>query len=343
MAVMRAGIYYSNSDVRVEEVPRPEAAAGEVLVRVRASGICGSDVLEWYRIKKAPLVLGHEIAGVIEKTGPGVKGLSPGDRVFVSHHVPCNTCRSCLRGNHTACRTLHSTNFDPGGFAEFVRVPPLQTQTGVFTIPEGMRFDEGTLIEPLACVLRAQRLAGIDAGDRVLVLGAGMSGMLHVALAAARGASSVTAVDINPWRLEQSLRFGADHALAAGEDLPERYAALHDDDLADLVIVSTGAPAAVNQSMLLVGNGGTVLFFGAPDPDLQATIPFHEIWKREVTLKTSYGAAPKDFPGAIDLIANRRIPAGDMITHRFGLDDIGEAFRVVTAGGESLKVIVTMP
>lgn len=340
MAKMRGGVYYSNSDVRVEELSRPSVGEGEILVRVAASGICGSDVLEWYRLKKAPLVLGHEIAGTVEETGPGVSAWKRGDRVFVSHHVPCNTCRTCLGGHHTACRTLHTTNFDPGGFAEFVRVPSLQTEVGTFRIPDGVSFAEGTFIEPLGCVIRAQRLTRISPGDSVLVIGTGISGLLHVALAAAGGAGHVMAVDINDWRLKAAGRFGADLLLEAGEDLPDRVAAVNDGRLADRVIVCTGASQAVSQSMACVEGGGTVLFFGAPEPGAEITLPFPDIWRREITLQTSYGAAPSDFPAAIELIRRRRVPVADMITHRLPLDEIARGFELVAGGGESIKVVI---
>jgi L-iditol 2-dehydrogenase len=339
---MRAGVYYNNRDVRVEELPRPAAGPGEILVKVAASGICGSDVLEWYRIRKAPLVLGHEITGTVEETGEGVGRWGVGDRVFVSHHVPCNTCRVCLTGHPTACPTLHSTNFDPGGFAEYVRVPPLQTEIGVFPLPDDVPFAEGTFIEPLACVVRAQRLAAAAPGGSVLVIGSGISGVLHITLASALGAGRVLAVDINPARLEAARDFGAAAILSAGEDLPDRVRAANDGRLADLVIVSTGAAAAVQQSMHCVESGGTVLFFGAPNQEGEVTVPFREIWRKEITLKTSYAAAPEDFLPAIELI-RRRIPVGKMISHRLPLEEIAEGFRLVAAAEESLKVIIEFP
>jgi L-iditol 2-dehydrogenase len=140
---MRVAMYYNNQDVRIEEIPIPEIDPGEILVKVMASGICGSDVMEWYRIKKAPLVLGHEIAGEIAEVGEGVTRYHVGDRVFVSHHIPCNTCYYCLRGYHTACETLHTTNYDPGGFAEYVRIPQLNVDRGVFPLPDELSFEHG--------------------------------------------------------------------------------------------------------------------------------------------------------------------------------------------------------
>jgi L-iditol 2-dehydrogenase len=337
---MRAGVYYSNSDLRVEERPRPVIGAGEILVRIAASGVCGSDVLEWYRIKKAPLVLGQEVAGTVVEVGPGVTAWKVGDRVVVTHHVPCNTCPTCLGGHHTACTTLHTTNFDPGGFAEYVRVPPLQTDRGVFRLPDEVSFEEGTFAEPLGCVVRAQRLARVGSADSVLVMGSGISGLLHVALARALGAGTIMATDINPWRLEAARRFGATAAFAAASDVHAQVAAATGGNMADRVIVCTGAPQAVNQSMHLVASGGTVLFFGAPDQNGEARIPFPEIWRREVTLQTSYGAAPGDLATALELIRTRRVPVAEMVTHRFPLERIGEAFSAVAKGAESIKVVV---
>ena len=199
---MRVAMYYNNRDVRLEEVPTPRIGPGELLVKVLASGICGSDVMEWYRIKKAPRVLGHEIAGQIAEVGEGVKNYRVGDRVFVSHHVPCNTCHYCLNGHHTVCDTLRSTNFDPGGFAEYIRIPKINVDRGVFILPEEVSFEDGVFVEPLACVLRGQRLAHLSAGQTVFVIGSGISGLLHIALARASGAGRIIASDINEYRLK---------------------------------------------------------------------------------------------------------------------------------------------
>ena len=166
---MRVAVYYSNKDIRIEEMPRPKIGSGELLVEVMASGICGSDVMEWYRIKKSPRVLGHEIAGIIAEVGAGVKNYKVGDRVFVSHHVPCNTCYYCRSGFHTVCETLRSTNYDPGGFAEYLRVPEINVKNGTFLLPDELSFEEGTFIEPLGCVVRGQRIAGIKTSHTVLI------------------------------------------------------------------------------------------------------------------------------------------------------------------------------
>ena len=173
---MRVAMYYNNRDVRLEDMPVPEVGPGELLVRVEASGICGSDVMEWYRAARAPMVLGHEVAGQVAEVGDGVDRFREGDRVVVTHHVPCNVCHYCLNGHHTVCDTLRETSFDPGGFSEYLRVPAINVDRGVFKIPDGLSFDEASFAEPLACVLRGQQRANVRAGQSVIVLGSGLAG-----------------------------------------------------------------------------------------------------------------------------------------------------------------------
>jgi len=333
-------MYYNNRDVRLEEMPRPKIGPGEILVKVIASGICGSDVLEWYRIRKAPLVLGHEIAGEIAEIGEGVGRYKIGDRVFVSHHIPCNTCHYCLMGYHTACETLHTTNYDPGGFAEYIRVPELNVDRGVFILPEELSFEDGVFIEPLACVVRGQRVANLQAGQSVLILGSGISGLLHLLLARTLGAGRIIATDVSEYRLQMARAFGADAVLQAAEDIPESVRRINKGRLADLVIVCTGAPAAFHQALKAVDRGGTILCFATTEPDVELSIPLNEFWRNEIKLMPSYGNSPLDATVAIELIRSGRVPVGKMITHRLPLDKAGYGFRLVAEGGESLKVII---
>jgi len=214
-------MYYSNQDVRLEETHVPCIGTGELLVRVEASGICGSDVMEWYRKDKVPLVLGHEVAGTVASVGEGVTTYRPGDRIAAAHHVPCNTCRYCLQGHHTACDTLRRTSFDPGGFAEYLRLPAINVDRGVFLLPDSLSFEDATFAEPLACVLRGQRRAAVSPGATVLVMGSGIAGLLHVHVARALGAGRVIASDVVDYRLEMARRFGAEPALPAADCVPE--------------------------------------------------------------------------------------------------------------------------
>ncbi len=337
---MRVAMYYNNKDVRLEEMPTPKIGPRELLVKVIASGICGSDVMEWYRIKKAPRVLGHEIAGEIVEVGEQVKGYKLGDRVFVSHHVPCNTCRYCLNGYHTVCETLHTTNFDPGGFAEYLRVPEINVDRGVFRLPDEMTFEDGVFIEPLACVVRAQRLARLQPGQSVLVLGSGIAGLLHIALAHALGAGRVIATDVNSYRMDAARRFGAEAVIQAKEDVPARMRQVNDGRLADLVIISTGARAAFAQALQSVDRGGTVVFFAPTEPGVEIPLPVNDLWRNGITLMPSYGNSPFDAQQAMELIRARRVTVRDMVTHRLALAETGKGFHLVAGAGESIKVVV---
>lgn len=333
-------MYYNNKDVRLEEMSTPQIGPGEVLVKVLACGVCGSDVMEWYRINKAPLVLGHEATGEIVEVGDGVGQFKVGDRVFVSHHVPCNTCHYCLSGNHTVCDTLRSTNFDPGGFAEYIRVPQINVDRGVFLLPDNLSFEDGTLIEPLACVVRGQRFVHIEPGHTVVVIGSGISGLLHILLARATGAGRVIATDINEYRLNMAGKFGADFVIPADEDVPSRLLKLNGNRLADRVIVCTGAIPALNTALQSVDCGGTVLFFAPTDPDVDLPIQFNDFWRNGITLTSTYGASPIDIATAIELISTKRIPVHEMITQRLGLADTGTGFQLVTDARESIKVVI---
>ena len=338
---MRVAIYYRNQDVRLENMPTPEIGPGELLVKVEASGICGSDVMEWYRVHKAPLVLGHEIAGVIVAAGEGVCGYKIGDRISASHHVPCNTCHYCLSGHATACDTLRKTNFDPGGFAEYLRLPALNVDRGVYLLPDEVSFEEATFVEPLACVLRAQRIAHVQPGKTVLVLGSGIGGLLHIHLASITGAASVIATDVVDYRLKAATRFGADAVIHASREVPEELRKINDGRLADSIIVCTGSISAIGQALKSVERGGTVLFFAPTDKDVTIPLSINELfWRNDITLTTSYAGDRSDHLTALKLIQTRRVSVRDMITHRLGLAETGLGFELVAKARDSIKVII---
>jgi len=333
-------MYYNNHDVRLEEMPKPKISPDEFLVKVIASGICGTDVLEWYRIKTAPRVLGHEMAGEIVETGKNVKKYKKGERVFVTHHVPCNTCHFCLNGHHTACETLHHTNYDPGGFAEFIRIPQINIDRGTFLLPDNMSYEVATFIEPLGCVARGQRLAQMCMGSTVLIIGSGISGLLHLKLAKVMGAGKIIATDINKYRLTKAKEFGADEVIDAGENVPERLLSINEGNLADFVIVCAGAKNACIQALKCIAPGGTILFFAVPEPGVDIPVPISELWRNEVKMMTSYGAAPDDLNTALELLKTRSVKVEDMITHRLLLEQTARGFQLVANSGESLKVII---
>jgi L-iditol 2-dehydrogenase len=334
-------VYYNNKEIPVEEFPMPEIGEEEVLLKVMASGICGSDVLEWYRLPKAPRVLGHEATGVIEQIGKKVvSNLKVGDRVFVSHHVPCNACVYCKKGHHTACETLHNTNYFPGGFSQYIKVPKINVQLGIYKLPDALTFEEGTFIEPLACVARGQRLVNIQKDDTVLIIGSGISGILHVQLAKFKGAKKVIVADINSYRMSIAVKFGADYAFNSDDSLPQKIKALNEGRLADRVIVCTGATSAVTLSTACIEKGGTILFFAVPEPSVKIPLPLNQFWRNEITIQTSYGAAPNDLEEALAVLATKKLDVKNMITHRLPLREAQEGFRLMTNNGESLKIII---
>lgn len=337
---MLVAVYYNNMDVRIEEIPKPEIGPDEILLKVMATGICGSDVLEWYRLPKAPRVLGHEATGIIDKIGKKVTKYNVGDRVFVSHHVPCNQCCYCMKDSHTACETLHNTNYFPGGFSQYIRVPKINLETGVYRLPSNISFEEGTFIEPLACAIRGQRLTEVNKCDSVLIIGSGMAGILHIQLSKINSARKIFATDINLDRLELAKKFGADYVINARENLPEELKKLNDGKGVDKVIVCTGAEKASLNALDCVDRGGTILFFAVPDPTIRIPLPITDFWRNETTIKTSYGAAPKDLEEALKIISRKEINVSEMITHRLDIREAAKGFKLVAEAGKSLKVIL---
>ena len=338
---MRVARYYKNSDIRVEELAQPVIGSQEALMRIDASGICGTDVMEWYRKDKVPLVLGHEVAGVITALGRKVKTFKAGDRVVATHHVPCGRCEWCRNGHPTVCETLRKTHFDPGGFAELVRLSGRHLKSGTFRIPRRLSFEEATFVEPLGCTLRGQRLAGMTKGKRVLVIGCGVAGLLHIKLARTLKAKTIIATDIDAYRLGMAKKFGATAGIDAREDVSSLVCKINQGRLADLVILCASSQAALEQGIRSVARGGTVLIFAAAPEDSFLPVPTNEIfWRREVTLLSSYAASPEDLKEALRLISQRKIIVKDMITHRFPLGEIQKGFDLVVKPERSIKVII---
>jgi len=340
MKTMKVAMYYSNTDVRIEEQPVPTIGETEMLVKVKASGICGSDVMEWYRIKKAPKVLGHEITGDVIEVGTKVKKYKVGDRVFVSHHVPCFSCRYCKNNQQTLCHTLHTTNFYPGGFAEYLRVPEINIDRGVFVLPKEISYDQGVFIEPLACVVRGLHAAHMRPGQTVLVIGSGISGLLQVKLAKAWGAARIFATDIEPYRLAAAKRFGADVVIHAKEDVPEEVKKHNEGRLADLVVLSTGAQPAVQQALHGVDAGGTILFFAPTEPGIDIPFPLFDLWNKQVTMVSTYAGSPDDIKTAIELIRSQNVIVTDIISHILPLTEAAKGFQLVAHAKDSMKVIL---
>ena len=334
---MKVAVYYSNDDIRIEERLKPSLSNGEILVKMKASGICGTDVMQWYRIKKAPRILGHEMAGEIVEIAESVAGFKKGDRVFVSHHVPCYKCYHCIHGNYTACELLHTGNYDPGGFSEFIRVPQENVRYGTFLLPEGITFEDATLIEPLGCAIAGQNQLGLKKGQSVLVTGSGVSGLLHIQLSKSKGAK-VIAMDINEYKLNKALEFGADYVINASLYSVDELKSINDNRLVDVVVICTAAKEALENAISSVDRKGKILFFAVPETDI--VIPSMKFWRDEISLFFSYGAALHDLNKAIDLIQSSTVNVRKMVTHRVPLSAIAHGFKLASEAKNSLKVVV---
>lgn len=333
---MKAALWYNNRDIRLIDLPLPYPGRRQMLVKVMACGICGSDVVEWYRLPRAPLIQGHEVGAEVVEIGPEVTGFKPGDRVFLAPKVPCGRCYYCRQGHQPQCSAAAERL--PGGLAEYILVPETIVERGTYPLPDTMSYEESTLIEPLACVVRAQKLAGIKRGQNVLVLGSGVSGLLHIQLAKRRKCS-VMATDINPDRLAYAREMGADLAVAATEDIPAQCQKFF-SRLADLVFICTSSLSAIEQAWASVDKGGTVVFFAVPGPEKIVNFPANFFWTREVRVLTSYYCAPADIEKAIELLASHQVEAEKLITHRLPLEETARGFQLVLEAREALKVII---
>ncbi|OPY35354.1 MAG: putative L-threonine 3-dehydrogenase [Methanoregula sp. PtaU1.Bin051] len=347
---MKAAVYYRNSDIRIEDVDEPITGPGEIKVKVMACGVCGSDVMEWYRLKRAGRpggigAFGHECTGIIAETGPGVDPKwKVGDRVVFTHHVPCNTCNACIRGHTTACTTLQTTKFKNayGAFAEYVVLPALNVDRGLLRLPDSVSFDAGTFVEPLGCVVRGQQMAPASDGRSVLVIGAGITGLLHTQLARLNGAGFIAVSNPSPERLAIAKKFGADATISARtEDVPARFRELNGGLGADTVIMTAPVPVAVQQSFEAVGAGGTILFFAPTNPEVRSEMNLWNLWQKEATITNSYAADFHNLSTALKLIQHDRVNVADMVTHVFPLDKTVEGFLLTAKHRDgSLKVII---
>jgi L-iditol 2-dehydrogenase len=337
---------YAPGDLRVEELPAPEAGPGDVVIRVRTCSTCGTDAKIFrfgHHHISLPRVLGHEVAGEITEVGPAVEGLSIGDRVQIIAAIPDGVCFFCRRGEHTVCEDLESIGYQyDGGFAESMRVPAkVLAVDGVNRIPKHVAFEEASLTEPLACVLNGQELAQVGQGDIVVVLGAGPIGCLHVRLARARGARTVMLVDVNQGRLDLAARAEPDASIDGSKDDPiDAVRKLTDGRGADVVITATGVGVAQEQALEMAALRGRIsLFGGLPRDDSVIRFDSNLVHYRELSVFGAYGSAPRHNREALRLIADGGVRVDDLITHRMSLADVRRAIETVISG-EGLKVVI---
>jgi L-iditol 2-dehydrogenase len=330
---VKAAVYLGGGRVVIEDRPEPVPGPGEVLVAMRACGLCGSDLMEWYQDPRAPVVLGHEPMGVVAAAGEWVDAPlpAPGTRVFAHHHVPCGSCEYCARGRETLCDTFKATRIIPGGFSELILVPAPNAAADLLELPAEVSDEAATLIEPLACCVRGLEKARVGRDTRLLVIGAGQMGLLLACAGLAAGAA-VTVAEPRPDRRSLASSLGA-----AGV-APDRDAV----GTPNVVILATYAPEAWELALAVADRGAVIQLFAPAAPAQARAFNVNELFFRELEIQATYSAGPRDTRAALALLAAGAIPVEQLITHRFGIEEVGAALAAARSR-EGIKVIVTNP
>ena len=341
---MKAAFVKDSSRVVVEDVEEPRLGSGDVLVKMHACGICGSDLEKVFGKYSQPSTrLGHEPSGSIEKIGENVTGFKKGDRVFVHHHVPCYSCHFCLHGNETMCEKYSETNLSPCGLAEEFIVPQWNVNHGgILKIPDSMSFEEAAMIEPLACCLRAWNKFSFQKGDSAAIFGVGATGMMHVMLSIVHKFDKIFCIDVNEFRLEFAKKFNITDAIKSSiPNIKQKLLDQTDNRGVDVAIVATGSLQALSSAIDLVRKGGTVVMFGVPSRGAMINLNMSVIYSKEITMISSYAASDSDTKAALELIHSSKIDVKKLITHRYNIKDSPKAFEHAHNGVDSMKIIIT--
>ena len=341
---MKAAFVKDSSRVVVEDIEKPILGTGDVLVKMHACGICGSDLEKVFGKYSQPSTrLGHEPSGTIEKVGENVTDFKKGDRVFVHHHVPCYSCHFCLHGNETMCEKYSETNLSPCGLAEEFIVPQWNVNHGgILKIPDSMSFEEAAMIEPLACCIRAWDKFSFQKGDSTAIFGVGATGMMHVMLSIVHEFDKIFCIDLNEFRLEFAKKFNITDAIKSSvPDIKQKILDQTDNRGVDVAIVATGSLQALSSAIDLIRKGGTVVMFGVPSKDAMINLNMSIIYSKEITMISSYAASDSDTKAALELIQSSKIDVKKLITHRYNIKDSPKAFEHAHHGVDSMKIIIT--
>lgn len=334
---MRAAVLRGPGLVRTEQWPRPRIGAGELLLRLRGCGLCGSDLAKiFHPAPPVPAVLGHEVVGEVVEVGVGVAGFVLGDRVVAAHHVPCGQCHYCRRGHSSMCRTFKASSLDPGGFAELIRVPAAHVAQVTFRLPAHVDDETASFVEPLGCCLRAMRRLRPEPGDTALVVGLGAMGCLFLQLLAQAGARTV-GLDRDPRRVALARRFGPE---AHGpEEVSGVVGRLSEGRGADVVVITGGGAAVLPEVLTAVRDGGVVHYF-AGGPESELPVALDTLYRRELTITATYSSSPADLREALRLLAEGHVRVDGLYTHRVPLERLGEGAELARSRA-AVKVYVT--
>jgi len=339
---MKAVVYYNEDNIRCEDIVKPVIGDGEILVRMKACGICGGDLMHWYRRTKAPLVLGHEITGEVIELGAGVENFKIGDRVFVHHHIACLTCHFCLHGDFIHCSRFSKNRIYPGGFAEYIRVSAPIVNGDVLLLPPAVSYEYGTLIEPLACCIKGIARTGLELGDLLLIIGAGPVGIMNIQLAKrVMGAGTVIVSETLERRRQYAKQFGADIVVDPSKQQIIRVVRDASNGVgADAVMVNVSNVPAIQQGLEAVRNGGVVVIFAPPAPEESLTLNSNELFFTEKKIVSSYTASHQETRQALKLLESNTVDLKGIITHGYEMENAADAFREAEQR-EALKVVIT--
>jgi L-iditol 2-dehydrogenase len=338
---VKAAVAYGGETIHIEEFPDPSPDVGELVVQVRACGLCGSDLAKMFQnTLPAPTVLGHEIAGEVTQVGAGVTHFMKGDRVVVAHHVPCYTCHYCRHGSYSMCRSFKQSNLQPGGFAEAVLVPAAHVNATTLRLADHVSFERASFTEPLACCLRSLRRWNLQPGDVVLVVGLGAMGLLMAQLVRAHHGLTV-GTDLDERRLDFAIRIAV-HEVCPASDGAQLTARIHDLTRGrgcDVVVLTAGHGGTLQEALGWVRDGGTITLFGNLAAQRPASIDPNVLYAREITVQGSYSPSPLELVHALHLIESGVVDVDLLVTHRLPLEELPQAVALARTR-QAVKVII---
>ena len=334
-----------NSMVEIKDVDKPSLGSHEILVKMQACGICGSDVEKVFgKYGQPSMRLGHEPAGIITQVGVDVSDFSDGDRVFTHHHVACysDDCHECSHGNETMCKKYYESNLEPCGLADEYIVPEWNVEHGgVLKIPDSVTFEEAAMIEPLACCIRAWKKVTFKKNDSVAVLGIGPTGIMHALLAKSYGFEKIFCLDLNEFRLDFAKKFETITINSGNTNALEKIKSETANQGVDVVIVSTSSLNALKDAVNFVRKGGTIVMFGVPSKGAKVDLDMSEVYSKGITIVNSYAASDFDTKDALEKISNKQINVSQLITHKYNLEECQQAFVHAKSGDNAMKIIIS--